>query len=71
MPGLADRKAAKPGEVAIAYKDVTGGAELTFRSADPRLVDALHAWFNAQLSDHSPDAMPGQDHHGHQAMPDR
>lgn len=71
MPGLAELKGAKPGEVAINYKDVTGGAELTFRSANPRLVDALHALFDAQLSDHGPDAMPGHHHHGQQTMPDR
>jgi len=29
MPGLAELKAAKPGQIAIAYKDVKGGAELT------------------------------------------
>jgi len=63
MPGLAALKAAKPGRVAIAYKDVVGGAELTYRTADATLVAALHAWFDAQLSDHGADAMAGHDHH--------
>jgi hypothetical protein len=65
MPGLADLKAAKPGQVAIEYKDVDGGAELTYRTADAKLVSALHEWFDAQLSDHGTDAMAGHPHHHH------
>jgi hypothetical protein len=69
MPGLAELKAAKPGQVAIEYKDVVGGAELTFRTADANLVSALHSWFDAQLSDHGADAMAGHHDHEHGAMP--
>lgn len=68
MPGLADLKAAKPGQVAIDYKDVDGGAELTYRTADAKLVAALHEWFDAQLSDHGADAMAGHQHHQHGEM---
>jgi hypothetical protein len=68
MPGLADLKAAKPGQVAIDYKDVDAGAELTYRTADAKLVAALHEWFDAQLSDHGADAMAGHMHHDHGAM---
>jgi len=64
MPGLAELKAAKPGEVTIAYKDVVGGAELSYRTADAKLTAALHKWFDAQLSDHGEDAMAGHRHHG-------
>ena len=63
MPGLAQLEAAKPGEIAIAYRDVEGGAQLTYRSANPGLVSALHAWFDAQVSDHGADAMAGHAHH--------
>ena len=66
MPGLAALAAAKPGQIAIAYRNVAGGAELLFRTADPRLVAALHEWFDAQLSDHGADAMAG--HHHEQGM---
>jgi hypothetical protein len=69
MPGLAELKAAKPGHVTIEYKDVVGGAELTYRTADANLVSALHSWFDAQLSDHGADAMAGHHHHEHGAMP--
>jgi hypothetical protein len=68
MPGLAGLKAAKPGQVSIDYKDVDGGAELTYRTADAKLVAALHQWFDAQLSDHGPDAMAGHQHHQHGEM---
>lgn len=63
MPGLADLKAAKPGQIAITYKDVEGGAELAFKTSDPALIAALHQWFDAQLSDHGKDAMEGDAHH--------
>lgn len=63
MPGLAQLRAAKPGQISITYKDVRGGGELTYRSNDPNLVSSLHAWFDAQLSDHGADAMDGHMHH--------
>jgi hypothetical protein len=63
MPGLAELKAAKPGQVSIDYKNVTGGAELKYRTSNADLVVALHTWFDAQLSDHGSDAMAGHEHH--------
>lgn len=68
MPGLAELQAAKPGQVSIDYKDVKAGAELTYRTADTKLVAALHRWFDAQLSDHGTDATAGHMHHDHGAM---
>lgn len=62
MPGLARLAAAKPGELAIEYRDVRGGAQLAYRSGSPALVSAVHAWFDAQLSDHGHDAMAGHEH---------
>jgi hypothetical protein len=69
MPGLAELKASKVGQVAIDYTDVEGGAELTYRTTDPKLVEALHAWFDAQLHDHGTDAMAGPMHHHDGEMP--
>lgn len=71
MPGLAQLKAAKPGQVSIAYEDVDGGAELTYRTSDAKLVSALHAWFDAQLSDHGADAMAGHHPQMHDQMQKR
>lgn len=63
MPGLSELKAAKPGQIAIAYEDLIGGAQLTYMTADATLVAALHNWFDAQLSDHGKDAKEGQSNH--------
>lgn len=63
MPGLAELKAAKPGQIDIAYRDVKAGAELTYKTSDVFRVAALHQWFDAQLSDHGKDAMEGHAHH--------
>ncbi|HEY8708820.1 MAG TPA: aspartate carbamoyltransferase [Burkholderiaceae bacterium] len=65
MPGLAQLQAAGAGELAIGYREVEGGAELTYRSASATLVAALHQWFDAQLSDHGADAMAGHMHDMH------
>jgi hypothetical protein len=56
MPGLAELKAAKQGQIAVSYQDVADGAELEYRTSDPKLISALHAWIDAQLSDHGKDA---------------
>jgi len=59
MPGLAQLKTAQPGQIRIDYQAVTGGAELRYQSAETRVVQALHQWFDAQLSDHGGDAVDG------------
>jgi len=64
MPGLADLKAANPGQIAIEYEEIKDGAELTYKTSDARMVAALHKWFDAQLSDHGKDAMEGHLHEG-------
>jgi hypothetical protein len=70
MPGLAALQAAPRGAVAIDYAERPAGAALRYRSGDPALVDALQAWFDAQLADHGPDAIAGHDHaHMHGAPP--
>lgn len=57
MPGLAALRAAKPGELKVRYRDLPNGGEIAYQTAQPRLVVALRQWFDAQLSDHSHDAM--------------
>jgi hypothetical protein len=63
MPGLAELKAAGPGHIAIGYKEVKAGAELSYVTKDVALVAALHKWFDAQLADHGKDAIAGHAHH--------
>jgi len=53
MPGLAKlRAAAAEGRVEIGYAEVPTGASLTYRTGERGLADALHAWFQAQVTDH-------------------
>lgn len=52
MPGLAQLAAAAD-RIQVRYGDLADGARLTYLTADPALVEALHAWFQAQSSDHS------------------
>jgi hypothetical protein len=63
MPGLTELKAAKPGQVKIAFKELPAGAEIDYSTDDPKLIDAIHRWFDAQLSEHARHAMPGHPHH--------
>jgi hypothetical protein len=65
MPGLAELERAMPGQIAIGYSDVPGGGELVYQTSDDKLVTALHRWFDAQVSDHGPDAIEGHSEHMH------
>jgi hypothetical protein len=51
MPGLAELSAGASA-ITITYSELTDGAALDFRTADPNLVHALHTWAGAQVSDH-------------------
>ena len=62
MPGLAALRTANPGQLHIQYKELPNGAEITYSAEDKALITAIHQWFDAQLADHGPDAMPGMNH---------
>ncbi|OAI00258.1 hypothetical protein [Methylomonas methanica] len=66
MPGL-KALASAAGKVSFAYRDLSNGAEIEYRSEDKQLVEAVHSYFDAQLSDHARHAVPGGQHmhHGH------
>jgi hypothetical protein len=51
MPGVADLKAGDD-RLTIRYEDEPAGARLTYETADPKLIGALHSWFDVQVSDH-------------------
>ena len=59
MPGLAELRKAKPGEIKVGYKELTNGAQIDYATDDPALIKAVHQWFDAQLSDHARHAIPG------------
>lgn len=63
MPGLATLRTAKPDRLKIVYKELHNGAEIDYSTDDMKLVEAIHQWFDAQLSDHARHAVPGHPHH--------
>ena len=58
MPGLKELEAGAK-EMDIRYSALPGGAKIEYESSDPALVAALHAWFDAQVSDHGDHAEDG------------
>ena len=58
MPGLAALRAGHR-RIDVRYRAVSAGAQITYRTGDRALVDALSAWFAAQLSDHGAHAATG------------
>lgn len=63
MPGLAELRRTQPGQIKIVYKELPNGAEIDYSTTDTKLVEAIHKWFDAQLSDHARHAIPGHLHH--------
>ena len=63
MPGLAVLRQAKAGDINIVYKGLANGAEITYSTNDPKLISAIHQWFDAQLKDHSRHAISGHAQH--------
>lgn len=58
MPGLANLTAGAS-KITISYADLPAGASLSFRTTEPTLVQALHDWGQAQVSDHGTHADQG------------
>lgn len=71
MPGLNALKTANPGQVKIEYIELPDGAQIHYSSQSQHLINAIHQWFDAQLSDHARHAVSahphghGQHRHGH------
>ncbi len=51
MPGL-EALSAHGGRITIDYETTPAGARATYTTSDTELREALHAWFDAQVSDH-------------------
>ena len=49
--GVRYLKAVKPGQIAITYRNVPAGAAVDYVGRDAAAVDAIHKWFDAQISD--------------------
>jgi len=67
MPGV-KALASAAGKVRFVYRELPNGAEIEYRTEDKLLIEAIHSYFDAQLSDHARHAVPGGHgmHHGHQ-----
>ncbi len=57
MPGLHELVMGHD-RVVIEYSEIETGAQIRYSTEDPKLVEAVHAWFDAQLSDHGEHAQP-------------
>ncbi|MGZ5052535.1 MAG: aspartate carbamoyltransferase [Methylobacter sp.] len=61
MPGLVQMKAAKAGEIKYQYKPLSNGGQIVFSTEDPQLLNALHAWIDAQIKDHGSAGLSGHE----------
>lgn len=59
MPGLAVLRA-DYGQVEVVYTLLSDGAQIDYKAETPELIAAIHAWFDAQLSDHGTHAANGR-----------
>jgi hypothetical protein len=58
MPGLAELSTGYQ-RIATGYSEQPDGARITYTIKDTKLIAALHAWFDAQMSDHGSHAEHG------------
>lgn len=58
MPGLAALRDGAT-RITVTYRDDPAGGQITYSTTDRALVTALHAWFDAQVSDHGQHAEHG------------
>jgi hypothetical protein len=66
MPGLDVLRNTKPEQFKVDYKELPNGAEINYASDDKKVINAIHQFFDAQLSDHARHAVPGHEgHEGH------
>jgi hypothetical protein len=63
MPGLAELRDGAA-DIDIRFETLDDGARLTYTADDPELIEALHRWGDAQVSDHGDHAEHG-DHTDH------
>lgn len=58
MDGVAELRAGYA-DIAVEYAARSDGAQLTYTSDDPELVEAIHAWIDRQVMDHGDHAQTG------------
>ena len=65
MAGLKLLRYAKKDELSIVYKELPDGAQIDYTGENPNLVNAIHQFFDGQLSDHAHHAMSGHSSNHH------
>ncbi|KAB2352231.1 aspartate carbamoyltransferase [Actinomadura rudentiformis] len=58
MPGLRELEQGHT-RIETRYTQTPSGAQITYTTSDPSLIKALHAWFDAQVTDHGQHAEHG------------
>jgi len=58
MPGLAQLKSAETDDIRFEYKALPNGAQIHYSTEYPQYVQALHEWFDAQMSEHGKEVIP-------------
>lgn len=61
MPGLASLRAGA-NKLEVRFDTLPVGAQIRYTTNDPAVLQALHSWFQAQVSDHGKHAMPATQH---------
>jgi len=59
MPGLAVLRA-EYGQVEVVYTPLGDGAQIDYKAETLEVIAAIHAWFDAQLTDHGAHATDGR-----------
>ncbi len=67
MPGLAQLKMAETDDIKFEYQALPNGAQIHYSTEYPQYVQALHEWFDAQISEHGSDVVP--EHIKHHSTP--
>lgn len=55
MAGLSVLKA-NSSKMKVTYSEIESGAKIDFETTDTETINAIHDWFDAQVSDHGKDA---------------
>lgn len=63
MPGLAQLKTAETDDIKFVYKALANGAEIHYSTEYPLFVEALHEWFDAQMSEYGITVIPEHSQH--------
>jgi hypothetical protein len=67
MPGLTQLKMAETDDIKFEYKALPNGAQIHYSTEYPQYVQALHEWFDAQMSEHGNEVVP--EHIKHHSTP--